>query len=95
MKIRYSELRKIVVEEMKNLGLLPLTEGDKSDLESVEDKKAKEIEPGDEADQLEMPIDALKARKIKEQKLRAHEAKLLKALGETRSQIKRVTNSGK
>ncbi len=41
MKIRYSQLKKIVVEEMKSLGLLPLTEGE--DLKSVEDTKAKEI----------------------------------------------------
>jgi hypothetical protein len=81
MKIRYSQLKKIVVEEMKNLGLLPLTEGE--DLESVEDVKAKEIEPGDE-NQLEKETDFQKALKIKE-------AKLLKALGETRSQLKRAS----
>lgn len=82
MKIRYSELKKIVVEEMKNLGILPLTEGEKSELKSVDSVKAKEIEPGDE-DQLEKDVDHLKALKIKE-------AKLLRALGETRSQMRRV-----
>lgn len=82
MKIRYSQLKQIVVEEMKNLGLLPLTESDKSDLKSVDSVKAKEIEPGDE-DQLEKEVDHLKALKIKE-------AKLLKALGETRSQMRRT-----
>jgi len=81
MKIRYSQLKKIVVEEMKNLGLLPLTEGE--DLKPVDGVKAKEIEPGDE-DQLEKPVDHLKALKIKE-------AKLLRALGETRSQMRRAT----
>lgn len=83
MKIRYSQLKKIVVEEMQNLGLLPtLAEGDKTELKSVEDVKAKEIEPGDEG-QLEKDTDFEKALKIKE-------AKLLKALGETRSQLKRA-----
>lgn len=82
MKIRYSQLKQIVVEEMKNLGLLPLAEGEKKgSLKSVDSVKAKEIEPGDE-DQLEKDIDVLKALKIKE-------AKLLKALGETRSQMRR------
>jgi hypothetical protein len=80
MKIRYSQLRKIVVEEMKNLGILPLTE---EELKSVESTKAKEIEPGDEADTLEKEVDHVKALKIKE-------AKLLKALGETRSQIRKT-----
>lgn len=80
MKIRYSELKKIVVEEMKNLGILPLAEGE--DLKSVEDTKAKEIEPGEE-DQLEKPLDKLKALKIKE-------AKILRALGQTRADIKKL-----
>jgi hypothetical protein len=80
MKIRYSQLRKIVVEEMKNLGILPLTE---EELKSVETVKAKEIDPGDEADTLEKEVDHVKALKIKE-------AKLLKALGETRSQIRKT-----
>lgn len=86
MKIRYSQLKKIVVEEMKNLGILPLAEGD--DLESVEKTKAKEIEPGDEADTLAKDVDHQKALKIKE-------AKLLKALGEVRSQMKPTKKSGK
>ncbi len=82
MKIRYSQLKKIVVEEMQNLGLLPaLSESDKTDLKSVEDVEAKEIEPGDEG-QLEKDVDHLKALKIKE-------AKLLRALGETRFQMTR------
>jgi len=83
MKIRYSQLKKIVVEEMKNLGLLPLTESEAKQLKSVEDAKAKEIDPGDEADTVEKDIDFVKALKIKE-------AKLLKALGETRSQMRRA-----
>jgi hypothetical protein len=86
MKIKLSELRKIVVEEMKNLGIFPLTEGD--DLESVEKTKAKEIEPGDEADTLAKDVDHQKALKIKE-------AKLLKALGEVRSQMKPAQKRGK
>lgn len=85
MKIRYSQLRKIVVEEMKNLGILPLTE---EELKSVESTKAKEIEPGDEADTLEKEVDHVKALKIKE-------AKLLKALGETRSQIRKSAAKSK
>lgn len=85
MKIRYSQLRKIVVEEMKSLGLLPLTE---EELKSVESTKAKEIEPGDEADTLEKDVDHLKALKIKE-------AKLLKALGETRSQLRAASKRSK
>lgn len=85
MKIRFSQLRKIVVEEMHNLGLLPLTE---EELKSVESTKAKEIEPGDEADTLEKDVDYVKALKIKE-------AKLLKALGETRSQMKSAVKRSK
>ncbi len=81
MKIRYSQLRKIVVEEMTSLGLLPsLNESDATKLKSVEDTKAKEIEPGDEA-QMEKDLDIVKALKIKE-------AKLLRALGETRNALK-------
>lgn len=82
MKIRYSQLRQIVVEEMISLGIKPrLTEAEAKTLKSTEDAKAKEIEPGDEA-QLEKPLDVVKALKIKE-------AKLLRALGETRNALKR------
>lgn len=88
MKIRYSQLRQIVVEEMKNLGLLPLAEGDAKQLKSVEDAKAKEIDPGDEADTLEKDVDYMKALKIKE-------SKLLKQLGETRLQMKKLGKSSK
>lgn len=89
MKIRYSQLKKIVVEEMKNLGLLPaITESDKAQLKSTEDAKAKEIEPGDEADTIEKDVDFLKALKIKE-------AKLLRALGETRVQMSRTVKRNK
>ncbi len=84
MKIRYSQLKKIVVEEMISLGLLPaLTEADAKKLKSTEssDVEADEIEPGDEADTLAKKTDFQKALKIKE-------AKLLRALGETRSQMR-------
>lgn len=99
MKIKYSELKKMVVEEMKSLGMLPKTKINEADqLKSVEDaeKDAVEIEPGDEGRHNEMPVDPLKSRKIKEEKvakLKAHEAKLVKALGETRALIKK--HSGK
>jgi hypothetical protein len=97
MKIKYSELKKMVVEEMKALGMLPKTRMNEADsLDSVEDKEAVEIEPGEEGRHNEMPIDALKSRKIKEAKvakLKAHEAKLLRALGETRALLKK--HSGK
>jgi len=84
MKIRYSKFKQIVIEEMINLGLLPdLTEADKAKLKSVEDEEGKEIEPGDEADTLAKKTNFQKALKIKE-------AKLLKALGETRNQLKRI-----
>jgi hypothetical protein len=95
MKIKYSELKKMVVEEMKSLGMLPKTKiNEAEELKSVEDaeKDAVEIEPGEEGRHNEMPIDPLKARKIKEQKiakLKAHEAKLAKALGETRALLKK------
>lgn len=93
MKIKYSELKKMVVEEMKALGMLPKTRMNEADsLDSVEDKEAVEIEPGEEGRHNEMPIDALKSRKIKEAKvakLKAHEAKLLRALGETRALLKK------
>lgn len=83
MKIRYSQLKKVVVEEMINLGLLPaLTEAEAKKLKSIESEKAKEIDPGDEADTLAKDTDFQKALKIKE-------AKLLRALGETRSQMRR------
>jgi len=82
MKIRYSQLKKIVVEEMISLGLLPaLTEADAKKLKSTESEDADEIEPGDEADTLAKKIDHQKALKIKE-------AKLLRALGDTRSQMR-------
>lgn len=85
MKIRYSQLKKIVVEEMINLGLLPITESEAGDkLKKVDDEEGNEIDPGDEANTLAKPIDFVKALKIKE-------AKLLRALGETRTQIKRVS----
>jgi hypothetical protein len=98
MKIKYSELKKMVVEEMKSLGMLPKTKINEADqLKSVEDEADPvEIEPGEEGRHNEMPIDPLKARKIKEQKiakLKAHEAKLAKALGETRAMLKK--HSGK
>lgn len=97
MKIKYSELKKMVVEEMKSLGMLPKTKINEADeLDSVEDKDAVEIEPGEEGRHNEKLIDPLKARKIKEEKvtkLKAHEAKLVKALGETRALIKK--HSGK
>lgn len=83
MKIRYSQLKKVVVEEMIALGLLPkLDEADGKKLKSTEDAPAKEIEPGDEADTLAKDTDFQKALKIKE-------AKLLRALGETRSQMRK------
>ena len=83
MKIRYSQLKKVVVEEMISLGLLPsLSEADAKKLKSTEAEDADEIEPGDEADTLAKPTDFQKALKIKE-------AKLLRALGETRSQMRR------
>jgi hypothetical protein len=82
MKIRYSQLKKVVVEEMIALGLLPsLKEVDGKKLKSTESEKGKEIDPGDEADTLAKPTDFQKALKIKE-------AKLLRALGETRAQLK-------
>ncbi len=82
MKIRYSHLKKVVVEEMIALGLLPpLRETDGKKFKSTESEKADEIDPGDEADTLAKPIDFQKALKIKE-------AKLLRALGETRAQLK-------
>jgi len=85
MKIRYSVLKKVVVEEMIKLGLLPsLTEADAKKLKSVEAEKGDEIEPGDEANTLAKNVDFEKALKIKE-------AKLLRALGETRQQLKRST----
>jgi hypothetical protein len=93
MKIKYSELKKMVVEEMKSLGMLPrLRESDQ--LKSVEDAvdDAVDVEPGEEGRHNELPVDALKSRKIKEQrlaKLKAHEAKLTKALGETRAMLKK------
>lgn len=97
MKIKYSELKKMVVEEMKSLGMLSKKKVNESDkLKSVEDEDAVEIEPGEEGRHNELQIDALKARKIKEQrvaKLKAHEAKLVRALGETRQLIKK--HSGK
>ena len=98
MKIKYSELKKMVVEEMKSLGMLPKTKINEADqLKSVEDEAdALEIDPGEEGRHNELPVDALKSRKIKEQKiamLKAHEAKLAKALGETRALLKK--HSGK
>lgn len=93
MKIKYSELKKMVVEEMKKLGMLKLSESDKSSLKSVEDAAddATEIEPGDEG---RLPnqkqIDALKARKIQELKIK--ESKLYKALMSTRQEIKSQGN---
>jgi len=80
MKIRYSQLQKVVVEEMIALGLLE-TDGKK--LGSVSNEKGNEIDPGEEADTLEKPIDFQKALKIKE-------AKLLRALDETRSRLKKL-----
>mgnify|MGYP001579593849 CR=1 FL=1 len=83
MKIRYSQLKKVVVEEMISLGLLPaLSEADAKKLKSTESETGDEIEPGEEADTLAKPTDFQKALKIKE-------AKLLRALGETRSQMRR------
>lgn len=85
MKIRYSQLKKVVVEEMISLGLLPsLSEADAKKLKSTEAEAddANEIDPGDEADTIAKPTDFQKALKIKE-------AKLLRALGETRSQMRR------
>lgn len=99
MKIKYGELKKMVVEEMRSLGMLPKAKINESDrLRSVEDAEddAVEIEPGEEGRHNELPVNALKARKIKEEKiskLKAHEFKLAKALGETRAMIKK--HSGK
>ncbi len=82
MKIRYSQLKKVVVEEMIALGFLPsLKEVDGKKLKSTESEDGKEIDPGDEADTLAKPTNFQKALKIKE-------AKLLRALGETRAQLK-------
>ena len=83
MKIRYSQLKKVVVEEMIALGLL---ETDAKKLGDVEDEEAKEIEPGDEANTLAKPLDHNKALKI----LKTNEAKLLQALGETRARLKKL-----
>ncbi len=83
MKIKYSELKKMVVEEMKALGMLPINESEK--LEPVEDRAKKgavEVEPGEEGRHNEKPTDMVKALKIKE-------AKLVKALGETRAALKK------
>lgn len=80
MKIKYSEFRKMVVEEMKKLGMLPLKESD--ELEAVEDCEAEEIEPGEEGRHNEKEIDMLKALKIKE-------SRLLKSLAETRQRMKK------
>ena len=87
MKIKYSELKKMVVEEMKKLGMLKLSESDKSSLKSVEDAadEATEIEPGDEGRHNALEVDKLKALKIKE-------SKLYKALMATRQEIKSQGN---
>lgn len=81
----------MVVEEMKSLGMLSkINEADQ--LKSVEDAETVEVEPGEEGRHNEKQIDALKSRKIKENKvaqLKAHEAKLVKALAETRALIKK------
>jgi len=93
MKIKYSELKKMVVEEMKSLGMFSIKESDQ--LASLEDEAKKdsvEVEPGDEGRHNSLEIDPLKSRKIKEQrlaKLKAHEAKLARALSETRALIKK------
>lgn len=80
MKIKYSEFRKMVVEEMKKLGMLPVNESD--DLEAVEDCEAEEVEPGAEGRHNEKDIDMLKALKIRE-------SRLLKSLAETRQRMKK------
>ena len=80
MKIKYGDLKRIVVEEMRKLNMLP--EADKKDLpRSVDDavKDAVHVEPGDEG-KLEKPTDMVKALKIKE-------AKLLKQLASVRSEL--------
>lgn len=85
----------MVVEEMRSLGMLStskLNEADK--LKSVEDAAEDdlvEVEPGEEGRHNKLPVNALKARKIKEEisKLKVQEFKLAKALGETRARIKK------
>ncbi len=80
MKIKYSQFRKMVVEEMKKLGMLPVNESD--DLEAVEDVEAEEVEPGAEGRHNEKELDMLKALKIRE-------SRLLKSLAETRHRMKK------
>jgi hypothetical protein len=81
MKIKLSEFRKMVVEEMKNLGMLAET-GKKDSLEATEDVEAVEVEPGGEGRENVKKQDMVKALKIKE-------AKLIKALAETRAALKK------
>ena len=82
MKIRMSELKKIVIEEMKKLKMIPMTEADK--LKLPEDADTVDVEPGDEGRHNEKQVDKLKALKIKE-------ATLVKSLRETRARIQRCT----
>ena len=64
-------LREFVLQEAQKLS---------GEAEAIEKTKAQEYEAGEEAGQLELDIDFIKALKIKESKIRAAHQKLVKEM---------------
>ena len=82
-RVSAAQLRKFVVAEARKLKLRE--QGLSGKLEPVEKVKAKEVEAGEEGQQLEKDIDHAKALKIQERRL----VKRLRKLRETQTRVKR------
>ena len=82
-RLSATQLRKFIVAEAKRLKLRE--QGLSGKLEPVEKVKAKEVEAGEEGQQLEKDIDHAKALKIQERRL----VKKLRRIKEAQTRVKR------